>query len=60
MRASGSDAKAVLKPALKFSMEMALEYIEDDELVEITPAAVRMRKIFLKEGDRKRQSRHQS
>jgi len=60
MRASGSDKAAVLKPALKFSMEMALEYIEDDELVEITPAAVRMRKLFLKEGDRKRQGRNQS
>ncbi len=60
MRASGSDKAAVLKPALKFSMEMALEYIEDDELVEITPAAVRMRKMYLKEGDRKRQSRSSS
>jgi GTP-binding protein len=39
---------------------MALEYIEDDELVEITPAAIRMRKLFLKEGDRKRSSRNQS
>ena len=60
MRASGSDAKAVIKPATNFSMEMALEFIEDDELVEITPAAVRMRKLFLKEGDRKRQGRNSS
>jgi GTP-binding protein len=60
MRASGSDKAASLKPPQDFSMEMALEYIEDDELVEITPAAVRMRKMFLKEGDRKRQSRNQS
>ena len=57
MRASGSDAKAVLKPPTRFSMEMALEYIEDDELVEVTPVAHRMRKVFLKEGDRKRADR---
>jgi GTP-binding protein len=60
MRASGSDAKAVIKPATVFSLEMALEFIEDDELVEITPKAVRMRKIYLKEGDRKRQARNQT
>ena len=60
MRASGSDKAAVLKPATVFSMEMALEFIEDDELVEITPAAIRMRKLYLKEGDRKRQSRNSS
>ena len=54
MRASGSDSKAVVKPPKIFSMEMALEFIEDDELVEITPKAVRMRKIWLKEGDRKK------
>jgi GTP-binding protein len=60
MRASGSDSKAVVKPPLEFSMEMALEYIEDDELVEITPEAIRMRKMYLKEGDRKRQSRKES
>jgi GTP-binding protein len=60
MRASGSDSKAVVKPPKLFSMEMALEFIEDDELVEITPAAVRMRKIWLKEGDRKKLARQQS
>ncbi|MBN9122406.1 MAG: translational GTPase TypA [Planctomycetes bacterium] len=60
MRASGSDAKAVIKPPMRFSMEMALEYIEDDELVEITPAAVRMRKIWLKENDRKKLARKQT
>jgi GTP-binding protein len=60
MRASGSDKAAVLKPPTVFSMEMALEFIEDDELVEITPAAIRMRKLYLKEGDRKRQSRNQN
>jgi GTP-binding protein len=60
MRASGSDAKAVIKPATIFSLEMALEYIEDDELVEITPKAVRMRKLYLKESDRKKLARQQS
>jgi GTP-binding protein len=59
MRASGSDAKAVVKPPKIFSLENALEYIEDDELVEITPAAVRMRKIWLKENDRKKYARQQ-
>ena len=57
MRASGSDAKAVLKPPREFSLEMALEYIEDDELVEVTPKSVRMRKIYLKESDRKKLER---
>jgi GTP-binding protein len=57
MRASGSDAKAVVKPPKLFSLEMALEYIEDDELVEITPKAIRMRKVLLKESDRKKDAR---
>ncbi len=57
MRASGSDKAASTKPPRDFSMEMALEYIEDDELVEITPKAIRMRKIFLNEGERKRGGR---
>jgi GTP-binding protein len=60
MRASGSDAKAVIKPPTTYSMEMALEYIEDDELVEITPKSIRMRKLWLKEGDRKKRARQQS
>jgi GTP-binding protein len=54
MRASGTDAKAALRPPIKYSMEMALEYIEDDELVEITPQSIRMRKMLLKENDRKK------
>jgi GTP-binding protein len=57
MRASGSDAKAVIKPPVRYSMEMALEYIEDDELVEVTPKSIRMRKALLKENDRKRSER---
>ena len=39
------------------TLELALEYIEDDELVEVTPSAIRLRKIFLKENDRKRYAR---
>ena len=57
MRASGSDKAAVLKPPRQYSLEGALEYIEDDELVEITPTSVRMRKMYLKEGDRKKLGR---
>jgi GTP-binding protein len=54
MRASGSDDKLRLVTPIKFSLEEALEYIKSDELVEVTPVAIRMRKIFLKEHDRKR------
>ena len=57
MRASGSDKAASTKPPRDFSMEMALEYIEDDELVEITPKQIRMRKLFLSESERKRSGR---
>ena len=57
MRASGSDENIQLKPARKFSLEAALEYVEDDELVEITPTKIRLRKMLLKETDRKRKSR---
>jgi GTP-binding protein len=60
MRASGSDAKAVLKPPTRFSMEMALEFIEDDELVEITPKSIRMRKVYLKENERKKHDRQRA
>ena len=56
MRASGSDKTAVLKPPLQFSLEMALEYIEDDELVEITPKSIRMRKT-VSEGRRPQEGR---
>ena len=54
VRASGSDEKVVLPPAIKFSLEEALEYIQEDELVEITPHFMRMRKILLDPLDRKR------
>jgi GTP-binding protein len=60
MRASGSDKAAVMKPPRTYSLEMALEYIEDDELVEITPNSVRLRKIYLKEADRKKYDRHRN
>jgi len=58
MRASGSDKSAILKPARAFSLEMALEYIEEDELCEITPSFTRIRKMWLREGDRKRHIKH--
>lgn len=57
MRASGSDENIILTPPIKFSLEQALELINDDELVEVTPDAIRLRKKFLKEHERKRASR---
>lgn len=57
MRASGSDKNIMLRPPLVMSLEMALEYVADDELVEITPDAIRLRKRLLSEHDRKRASR---
>ena len=54
MRASGSDDKAVIVPPRVFSLEEALEYIKEDEYVEVTPKAMRLRKILLNEVDRKR------
>jgi GTP-binding protein len=57
MRASGKDDAIQLSPAIKFSLEQALEFIEDDELVEVTPKEIRLRKRHLTENDRKRASR---
>ena len=54
VRAAGSDEKVMLPPAIKFSLEEALEYIQEDELVEVTPHAMRLRKILLDETARKR------
>jgi len=54
VRSSGADDKARIVPAIKFSLEEALEYIQKDEYVEVTPNHLRLRKIFLKEVDRKR------
>ncbi len=57
IRAAGSDENILLTPPIRFSLEQALEYIEDDELVEVTPKSIRLRKKLLKEHERKRQSR---
>ena len=57
MRASGSDEKASIAPPKIFSLEEALEYIKEDEYVEVTPKAMRLRKILLNEVDRKRASK---
>jgi GTP-binding protein len=57
MRASGSDDKVRIAPHIIFSLEEALEYIQGDEYVEVTPKSLRMRKVFLKEMDRKRASK---
>lgn len=54
VRASGTDDKAVLIPPVIFSLEEALEYIQEDELVEVTPKSIRLRKIYLDENERKR------
>ncbi|TYB74509.1 translational GTPase TypA [Bizionia gelidisalsuginis] len=54
VRSSGADDKAKIVPAIKFSLEEALEYIQKDEYVEVTPNHLRIRKIWLKEADRKR------
>lgn len=56
VRASGSDEKVNLAPPIKFSLEEALEYIQSDEYVEATPNYLRLRKVFLDETDRKRNS----
>ncbi len=57
MRASGSDDKVRIIPAIKFSLEEALEYIREDEYVELTPKSIRLRKIILDENERKRTSK---
>lgn len=57
MRASGADDKAFLAPPVKFSLEEALEYIQSDEYVEITPKTMRIRKILLNEHERKKEQK---
>lgn len=57
IRASGSDENIILTPPIKHSLEQALEFIEDDELVEVTPTSIRIRKKFLKENDRRKAAR---
>ncbi len=57
MRASGTDNKENIAPAVKFSLEECMEYITDDEYLEVTPKSLRIRKIFLDENDRKKASK---
>jgi GTP-binding protein len=57
MRASGSDAAVRIAPAIKFSLEEALEFIQEDEYVEVTPKNIRLRKILLDRNDRERQAK---
>lgn len=57
VRASGTDENIVLTPPIRFTLEQALDFIEDDELVEVTPENIRVRKKFLKEHERKRAKR---
>ncbi|MEN8201679.1 MAG: translational GTPase TypA [Bacteroidota bacterium] len=57
MRASGSDEKVSIVPAIKFSLEEALEYVGEDEYVEVTPKSIRLRKILLNEYERKREKK---
>ena len=57
MRASGADDKAKLTPPIVFSLEEALEYIKEDEYVELTPQSIRLRKIYLDENERKRNTK---
>jgi GTP-binding protein len=57
VRASGTDENIVLTPFINMSLEQALEFIDDDELVEVTPQSIRVRKKFLTENERKRNSR---
>ncbi|WP_127470000.1 translational GTPase TypA [Thiomicrorhabdus aquaedulcis] len=58
MRASGTDEALTLVPPIRFTLEQALEFIDDDELVEVTPLSVRIRKKYLTENDRKKFSRN--
>jgi len=57
VRAAGSDEKLIMTPQIRLTLEQALEFINDDELVEITPKHIRVRKKHLKESDRKRAER---
>lgn len=60
IRASGTDDKAAITPAIKFSLEEAMEYIRGDEYVEVTPKSIRIRKIYLDENERKRRSKSET
>lgn len=58
MRASGTDEATTLSPPVKKTLEQALEFIDDDELVEVTPQSIRLRKRYLTENDRRRAHRN--
>lgn len=58
MRVTGKEETTALVPPIRFSLEQALEFIEDDELVEVTPKSIRLRKKYLTENDRKRHGRN--
>ena len=60
MRSAGADDKLRIAPAIKFSLEEALEYIQKDEYVEVTPESIRLRKVLLNENDRKRASKSEA
>ena len=60
IRAAGSDENLLLTPPIRLSLEQALEFIDDDELVEVTPLAIRLRKKLLTESERKRDSRQRA
>jgi GTP-binding protein len=57
MRAAGKDENVVLTPPIRFSLEQAMEFIDDDELIEVTPNSIRLRKRYLRENERKRGGR---
>ena len=57
IRASGSDENVILTPPRKFTLEQAIDFIQDDELIEVTPSSIRLRKRYLSEIDRKRHSK---
>jgi GTP-binding protein len=60
IRAAGNDENIILKPPRQLFLEAALEYVEDDELVEVTPNVIRLRKVFLRESDRRRNTKGSS
>src|SRR5207248_10287624 len=60
IRAAGKDDAILLTPPIELTLEYAVEFIADDELVEVTPTSIRIRKRFLKEQDRKRAARSES
>jgi GTP-binding protein len=57
VRASGSDENIILTPPRRFTLEQAIDYVQDDELIEVTPDAIRMRKRYLTENERKQKDR---